>query len=384
MIFDGVATKAPPMGPKMQGFVSVVSLLATTMMAAEQSRKERVAKQRQAPSELEEVMAQSGLNIPGMHDVLVTLMGGSEEAKQAATMIASCPDPSKLLQKFVQTFAFGQAANTGPIVTPPPTAQGPAAIGGLPTFRPDFTREAREAAKASGEPAAPALPTFRADFTREAREAAKSSSPPAQAVPARATGEQAPPAGDAPLIRALERRLGMMRQKAKEDMASLEARIGKAEAVLAALRVELQELLARKATKTAPIAPVETAATAPDAAAVAPVSASSESGPAATPVAEAAGSSAAAIVETTESTPVVEPSESTATGSADVETSPSLPAPMSEAEGHRAATLVDEFAEEVEAQHQAAMRRIAAVEDEATALRALIQQERESEAGAHG
>lgn len=382
MIFDGVATKASPMGPKMQGFVSVVSLLATTMMAAEQSRKERVAKQRQAPSELEEVMAQSGLNIPGMHDVLVTLMGGSEEAKQAATMIASCPDPSKLLQKFVQTFAFGQAANTGPIVTPPPAAQGPAAIGGLPSFRPDFTREAREAAKASGEPAAPALPTFRADFTREAREAAKSSPPPAQAVQAKATGEQAPPAADAPLIRALERRLGMMRQKVKEDMASLEARIGKAEAVLAALRVELQELLARKATPVAPPTPVETEATTP--AAVAPVSPPSESEPAATPATEAAGSSAAAVVETTESTPVVEPSASTATGSADVETSSSLPAPMSEAEGHRAAALVDEFADEVEAQHQAAMRRIAAVEDEATALRALIQQERESEAGAHG
>lgn len=43
--------------------------------------------------------------IPGLKEALVQLMGGGDEAENAAVMIAELPDPISLLQKFAKILA---------------------------------------------------------------------------------------------------------------------------------------------------------------------------------------------------------------------------------------------------------------------------------------
>lgn len=251
-IFDGVdVTQAP--GSGVQNWLSVAMLIANSFLEAEKCRQERIgAGSAPRGGTLDEVMAQAGLKIPALEDALAQLMGGSEEAKQTAAMIARAPDPGKLLQQFAKQFGFG-AANTGPVVTPPPgvrPAVAPAAEP--PSFRPEFTREARQAARAAvvdaGEP-----PAFRPEFTREARQAARAAPAPAMRPDAQDPGTAPAEAPRPSLVRLVERELAALRQRMKTHEEGIDARLKQAESELAAMREELD----RRSQPTRAVVPAE-------------------------------------------------------------------------------------------------------------------------------
>lgn len=270
-IFDGVTVNPATLSPTWQGVLGVAMLLANSFAEAEKIRDERVARAqaqtpRQEPTTLSDVMEQSGLKLPQLHDALTAFMGGTDEAKEAATLIVNTPDPVKLLREFARQYTPACAAN-GPIVTPPPAAAptrpmpaqpAPAtttsskegATGSsqqpeLAKFRPEFTREAREAAKQAEGPR-PELAKFRPEFTREGREAAAkaaaapSTSSPAAPRPASPTGPGAAPGRS--LADMLEERLAILTRQADAHQAELHSRIRCAEAELAQLEEELQDL----------------------------------------------------------------------------------------------------------------------------------------------
>jgi hypothetical protein len=265
-IFDGVTVNPATLSPTWQGVLGVAMLLANSFAEAEKIRDERVAKAqaqapRQEPTTLSDVMEQSGLKLPHLHDALTAFMGGTDEAKEAATLIVNTPDPVKLLREFARQYTPASAAN-GPIVTPPPaaapvrpvsaaaaaptSASNDAATGSSPQptlakFRPEFTREAREAAKQAAGPG-PELAKFRPEFTREGREAASRAA--GTSVPAPAAPVSAPvPAGPGPSVAdMLEERLAILTRQADAHQADLHSRIRCAEAELAELEAELEDL----------------------------------------------------------------------------------------------------------------------------------------------
>jgi hypothetical protein len=180
VIFDTNMLR-PVLSPTMKTALSVISLIGRSLVEANKCMKERVAAEAGQPSTLDEVMKQSGLNIPGLEEALAQFMGGGDDARKVASMVANTPDPVTLLNRFAASFGVGPATVQSPIVTPPPASAANAAppasaaqAGPLAAFRADFTREARDAARAappSSEP--PGLPLFRPDFTREARDATR-------------------------------------------------------------------------------------------------------------------------------------------------------------------------------------------------------------------
>lgn len=265
-IFDGVTVNPATLSPTWQGVIGVAMLLANSFAEAEKIRDERVAKAqaqtpRQEPTTLSDVMEQSGLKLPHLHDALTAFMGGSDEAKEAATLIVNTPDPVKLLREFARQYTPASAAN-GPIVTPPAAApparpvsaataatastsatndatSGSAPQPKLAKFRPEFTREAREAAKQAAGPR-PELPKFRPEFTREGREAAARAAGASAAAPA---APASAPAGPGPSVAdMLEERLAIITRQADAHQADLHSRIRCAEAELAELEAELEDL----------------------------------------------------------------------------------------------------------------------------------------------
>ncbi|MBZ5709365.1 hypothetical protein [Nannocystis pusilla] len=292
-IFDGVELK-PALSPTMQGAISWALLIANTLIEAGKSRDERLASEagKTRPTTLDQVMQQSGLRIPGIEEALEQLMGGTEEAKQAAELLVNNPDPAVLLQKFAEHFGLkitteaeltsSPAPSTAPpAVSPtrPPAASTPPAprmatqptaptmtapaLTEPPQFRADFTRKASEAAANTTDASALRPPQFRADFTREAREAAKataSASPPTSAPrspePAKATASASPPTS-APrspepavsrpsLIEMVEHQLAALRRRMVAHQAEIDERLARAEFELDALRERLRELLAAR------------------------------------------------------------------------------------------------------------------------------------------
>ncbi len=256
-IFDGVPVNPATMSPAWQGVLGVAMLLANSFIEADKIRDQRVAReqgQRQEPTTLSDVMEQSGLKIPHLHDALTAFMGGSEEAKDAATLIVNAPDPVKLLRDFARMYTPGSAAN-GPIVTPPPAAAPARPMPGSPApsaasskdaapsarpkraaFRPEFTHEGLEATeRATTAGPRPKPAAFRSEFTREGLEAA---------ARAAATSPSAPPAS-APtrsLVDTLAERLAVLTQQMQAHQQELDTRIRCAEAELAALCEELENL----------------------------------------------------------------------------------------------------------------------------------------------
>jgi hypothetical protein len=262
-IFDGVTVNPATLSPTWQGVIGVAMLLANSFAEAEKIRDERVAKAqaqtpRQEPTTLSDVMEQSGLKLPHLHDALTAFMGGSDEAKEAATLIVNTPDPVKLLREFARQYTPGSAAN-GPIVTPPAaaaparpvsaaaaastSATNDATSGSSPQpklakFRPEFTREAREAAKQAAGPG-PDLPKFRPEFTREGREAAARAAGASAGAETGAVGAAGPGPSVADM---LEERLAIITRQADAHQADLHSRIRCAEAELAELEAELEDL----------------------------------------------------------------------------------------------------------------------------------------------
>lgn len=259
-IFDGVQVNPATLSPTWQGVLGVAMLLANSFIEADKIRDQRVAReqaQRQEPTTLSDVMEQSGLKIPFLHDALTSFMGGTDEAKAAATLIVNTPDPVKLLRDFAKQYTPASAANR-PIVTPPPAAApvrpvvaspAPSATAATPNaqrpkpaaFRPEFTREGLEAAdRAKAAEPRPKPAAFRPDFTREGLEAAARATAPS--VPPTSTSVPPMPAPVRSLVDTLAERLALLSQQMEAHQRELDTRIRCAEAELAALCEELENL----------------------------------------------------------------------------------------------------------------------------------------------
>jgi hypothetical protein len=153
VIFDGALLK-PVLSPTMKTALSVISLIANSLVEANKCMKKRLADEAGEPSTLDEVMKQSGLNIPGLEEALARLMGGGDEARKAAAMVVNTPDPADLLRAFVRTYGVEPAPTKPPIVTPwtaastaPPStvASEVVAAPNHVTFRSESSREAATA-----------------------------------------------------------------------------------------------------------------------------------------------------------------------------------------------------------------------------------------------
>lgn len=375
-IFDGVELK-PAMSQTMQGAISWALLIANTLIEAGNCRDERQAREAGTtrPTTLEQVMQQSGLRIPGIEEALQELMGGTEEAKQAAELLINNPDPAVLLQKFAEHFgltimtepaapAAAAAPQASASTTPPstscppfgssrpvpPTMAAPAASA-TPHSRPDLTHKARVATPYPMD--APALrpPQFRADFTREAREAVKAT---ASASPPESTSKS-PESADsrASLVEMVERQLGALRRRMEMHQAEIDERIGHAESELGALRERLRELLTAPRPRAREPVPATMAAAFEVPTVVEPrVASARDSTPERQPpAAETGGGSAVERFED-----VAEP----------------LPLVATENEVVHAVELVGAFGDEVEAQHRQSTTRLSRVEHELHVMRDLV------------
>lgn len=277
-IFDGVTVNPNNLSPTLQGLLGVAMLFAGTLVEADKERQRRAAGTKEQATTLEEVMEQSGLDLPRLEEALAKLMGGSPEAKEAASFIAKAPDPAKLLQQFAHLFTAAYPHGDA-IVTPPPAAtEAPATRPRAAQFRPEFTREGMEAAANAGPRPRPKLAQFRPEFTREGMEAAKSAAPasaasapsspqtastagppaassptvasavsptPPPTSPAGTSPSSAPaksPAGAPTLSEALARRLAVRDRRIAAHQAELVTRVRCVEAELALLREEMHEL----------------------------------------------------------------------------------------------------------------------------------------------
>ncbi|WP_096326582.1 hypothetical protein [Nannocystis exedens] len=357
----------------MQNALSIAMLLGKSFVEADRCRQARLANAGKRPTTLDDVMEKSGLKIPGLQEVLEQLMGSTEEAKKVASMIAENPDPMILLQKFAQQFGCGMPTSAGPVVTPPPnphaavpppsqqsgpintwpippspTMEPPSPPGATPTWptppasmtapgllkvRPEFTREALDAARAAGKPPTP--------WSNAA--AAAPATPPTENV-----AEPRPS-----LVALVEQRLGALQRRVAAHDADLDLRLKHAEAELAKLRQELHEL---RAGKSAPV----------------PVAAPSQ-GQRSAPEEQTGEVAAESPSAGTEAAP-----ESTLEAVAEPDVALPLPLAATEQELARAIELIGEFTEVVDQHHMQSLVRVVALEQEVSAMRALVERERQA------
>lgn len=387
VIFD-TPNLRPVLSPTMRTTLSVISLIANSLIEANKCMKERLADEAAGPpTTLDQVMQQSGLKIPGLEEALARLMGGGADAKQAASMIVNTPDPVKLLQTFATQYGFATGSPSpaaGPIVTPPPAANTSPASFVMPApsaaqaaapgprlapFRADFTREAREAAKAAA--ASPSgLPQFRQEFTPEARQAA-------QVHSARPVQPNAPAPAPAPeplsLVGGVARQLDTIRCHRHSFEGVVHGRLTNVETELARLRAEFDQLCA-EFLDAAPKSVEEAAAASPPAATL---DNRVEAAPATvhetTVVANADTDApvADAVAEQPTDAPMVEPG-------LDARADEPLPPAATAEEVVQAIGMIEEFAVETQAAEQAQLTRIAAAEQEIIRMRGLIQSVREA------
>ncbi|MCY1010515.1 hypothetical protein OV079_34120 [Nannocystis pusilla] len=351
-IFDGVELQQAP-SSSAPSWISVAMLIANSFVEAEKHRQERVARETASPGTLDEVMAQAGLKIPGIEQALAQLMGGSDEAKQVASMIVGSPEPEKLLQQWAKQFGFpgsAQSTPTGPLVTPPPAQPRPS-----PEFRPEFTREARQAARAAAAGVGEAeQPSFRPEFTREARQPAGAANSGNSATRHLSADVPASPNVAAPtLVSLVERQLAALRQRMRAYEEVLDVRLARAEAELAALRQEIEQR-----AKPAPAivaAEVETTALEADTSVVDQPSAEKTEMAAGTPHLHDVPEGS---IEPAEPLPVV-----------------------TEDEVVQALGLISAFTEEYEEHHQTGLARVSTIENELLLMRAMVQAGR---AASHG
>lgn len=258
-IFDGVVMK-PTLSPTVQTVLSLVGLLANSFAEAKECMKKRQAEEAAGGGvTLDQVMQQAGTEIPGLQEALARLMGGGEEARQAATLIAGTPDPVALLNNFAAQYGFGVMPGKQPIVTPPPKAKTrPARVGGAPSvsasatvdptpgvvplkFRPEFARE--EGATTADARSGPAK--FRPEFTSQARDmtqATAANSPPPAAPVSPAPPPAASQAQVQPPLDTVEALLEELRRQDDAHAAMIDARLQRAESRLAALEEKARAL----------------------------------------------------------------------------------------------------------------------------------------------
>jgi len=458
-IFDGVDI-SPTTPSTLQRVIPFGLLVLRTLYEAGKSRDRRLEAQAQGRelTSVREMMELAGVKLPDIRAAVAELLGGSAELAQAATLIAENPDLGTLLQK-AAGFTAPQPAAAEPIVTPPPTHEPrpvappptsppssppppPAATmqppsGGLAKFRPDFTREGREAARAAAAAAAspsasnPALAKFRPDFTREGREAAKAAaaastaaaSPPPQAetVPASAASAQtsatpdvsppraqaepatiaSPPtitATDVPppqaptrpsLVAMVERQLATLVQAASANQAQIDERLRRAEAELAEVRAELRELIAQRRSRDAQLTmpPEEKQAPVQPSAEPAPTIVTEET-PSAAPTAEPAPTIATepAAADATAASTTSPSSAAPALAPAHLDGTPiALPTGATEEEVVQVVGMIGAISEQLAAQNQKNLERVDTVQREVIAVKAIVAHLREAEgAPAHG
>ncbi len=374
VIFDTHMLK-PVLSPTMRTALSVISLIGRSLVEANKCMKERVAAEAGQPSTLDDVMKQSGLHIPGLEEALAQFMGGGDEARKVAAMVANTPDPVTLLNRFAASFGVEPATVQSPIVTPPPAsaanAAPPASVTGpFAAFRADFTREARDAARAaapsSSEPSG--LPLFRPDFTREAREASKA----ATSTPTRTAPPQAAPtvarAAPSSLVAGVKLRLDALRSEKQAHEATVGERITRLEARLAALEAEWHHYCDAQAHGEAsraadvPVPPAEGPASVQVGDRVA------SDVPASAPEAPEAAGDAVAIEEPAPQ-PAITPADAV------VEPEP-LPTAATTEEVVQAFELIDEYAEQARVADEQQLARIAALEQGIGRMEGLVRHAR--------
>ena len=385
VIFDTPNLK-PRLSPTMRTTLSVISLIANSLIEANKCMKERLADEAGPPTTLDQVMQQSGLKIPGLEEALARLMGGGDNAKQAASMIVNTPDPVKLLQTFAASYGSSPSSaepqKSGPIVTPPPAAAAntpraaSAAAPGLAPFRADFTREGREAAKVAAA-ASTGLPQHRPDFTREGRQTAQAHvTGPEQSV------TEAGAAGCLALVGGVTRQLDTIRRQRKSFEDMVLARMVALEAELAKLREEFDQLhaeLLSKAESKAEVAATDNAAVAVVAETVAVDAVAAD-----TVVVDDASvaARATAVVDAAASANV--DAAVVAAQRTDAATVDPLPPAATAEEVVQAIEFIEEFAAETTAAEAQQLARIAAAEREVARMRDLVQSAREAHAGTRG
>lgn len=463
MIFDGVDI-SPTTPSTLQRVIPFGLLVLRTLYEAGKSRDRRLEAQAQGRelTSVREMMELAGVKLPDIRAAVAELLGGSAELAQAATLIAENPDLGTLLQK-AAGFTAPRPAAAEPIVTPPPTHEPrpvappptsppssppppPAATmqppsGGLAKFRPDFTREGREAARAAAAAAAspsasnPALAKFRPDLTREGREAAKAAaastaaaSPPPQAPtapaasaaspqasatadvsPPRAQAESAtnaaPPTNTATnmpppqaptrqsLVAMVERQLAALVQAANANQAQIDERLRRAEAELTEVRAELRELIAQRRSRDAKVTqpPEEKQAPVQPSAEPAPTLVTEET-PSTAPTAEPAPSvetsttEPAAAADATAASTTPPSSAAPALAPAHLDGTPiALPTGATEEEVVQVVGMIGAISEQLAAQNQKSLERVDTVQREVIAVKAIVAHLREAEgAPAHG
>lgn len=75
------------------------------LLALERAWQSEQPRPPESPQSAIEAVRKRSRPIPGLKEALVRLMGGGDEAENAAAMIAELPDPISLLQKFANILA---------------------------------------------------------------------------------------------------------------------------------------------------------------------------------------------------------------------------------------------------------------------------------------
>lgn len=383
-IFDGVETNpTPPQHPSgAPTWLSVFQFVMGAFIAAEQCRQERLAAEGDRPGTLEQVLAQVGLKLPGLEEMLAQLMGNGDEAKSAASMIANSSDPVSLLQQFAKRFSAdaGMSAASpagepreaprsgGASEQPSRTAAGEAhtSSAALMPWDPGFEDWAREAVRAaeaadSGTAANDMMPEFIPEYAP--REAVRAPTPtPAPARPS--------------LVGAVRHQLDALRRRMDAREAELNGRLARAEAELAALRDDLHR---RTRPTLVVVPPPSDEATSP-----APAEQDIQAEPtrAMPSPADAASRTErpmvvpAAPAEADRSQePHPTPAATKLTEGAAADTAAELPSAASDEDIAEALGLVADFGAEADARYQRSLARVTAVEQEARILRAELRGE---------
>lgn len=357
VIFDTHMLK-PVLSPTMKTALSVLGLIGRSLVEANKCMKERVATETGQPPTLDDVMKQSGLHIPGLEEALTQFMGGGDDARKVASMVANTPDPVTLLNRFAASFGVGPATVQSPIVTPPPASNAapPAsATGPLPAFRTDFTREVRDAARAAAPSSEPqGLPLFRADFTREARDAARAAT---QAAPPQAAPAQAAPtltrAAPPSLVAAVKSRLDVLRGEKQAHEARVDERLTRLEARLATLNAEWRQYCEANPAAAAKVPAPEHGA----------------------PPDEPAQAQAAPPAAREDAVAIDDPAITPAPADTAIEPEP-LPTAATAEEVVEAIELIDEYAEQARAADEQQLARIAALEQNIATMEGFVQHAR--------
>jgi hypothetical protein len=113
-MFDGVVLK-PELSPTMKSVLNWGALIATFFVnladededdeELERRPRGRTRRRRGRAHPLDEVLKNGGVEMPNFVDMVAQVLGGTEEARETAEMIAKSPDPNKLLRVVMERFA---------------------------------------------------------------------------------------------------------------------------------------------------------------------------------------------------------------------------------------------------------------------------------------